>query len=349
MGGYEREKNMNFCIIGNNIVGTTRREALIGMCAVNKFLLGFLLIFLVFNCILASSAMFTQFFAVGSVVFEAPLWLEEGKYAKYMCKSSSVELTNFSSLGIDDGEATAIFYWECLSIEDNVARLNVTFLWSGNGTFKLVGAYDHVIGTGFKVFKWSKHVYVDLQKNILMSLNGTLIGPFLMWLPPRLEKGTTLEMYVNTDRWFECYNINDFNGEVVSDNRVVGKIVNGPQRSFVVEWEINYKYIVANRTKNSVYSSLYLYDWDTGVALSCSMELDPLLMIFGIREIGIQGLLPRISETNIDMGPRSFPIVSWLEIFLAVLFTVFVATFAVIYYRRRKIRRLMRKRLRKTT
>jgi len=55
------------------------------------------------------------------------LWLEKGKYAKYIFKSESIYFTNGTSLYIDGGKATAIFGWECLSVENNVAELNITF------------------------------------------------------------------------------------------------------------------------------------------------------------------------------------------------------------------------------
>ncbi len=68
-----------------------------------------------------------------------------------------------------------------------------------------------------------------------MLPNGTIIGPHFLWLPPRLEKGTTLEVAVNSSFWFGDYCITRVTGEVISHGRVVRKIVQGPQKEFTVE------------------------------------------------------------------------------------------------------------------
>lgn len=310
------------------------------------FLASFFLFFLLFPTFLPLT-MIGCVSGLEYVSFEAPLWLEEGKYAKYISKASRIELVNWTSLYIEDGEATAIFEWECLSVEGDVAKLNITLTWSGEGTFFMGGAYERVIGTGFKVFKWSKLVYVDLQKNAFIFPNGTLIGPLLLWLPPRLEKGTTLEMYVNPNLWFGYYCITRVVGEVISHGRVVGKIAQGSQKAFSVEWKVKLKMIVANRTQNSTGSPFYRYDLDTGIALACFMELDPVLLLLGIWDIGVQGLMPRIYDTNVDLGPRVLSTPSWFELLPVLLVTGFLATFAVVYYQRRKKRRLIRARKRK--
>ena len=310
------------------------------------FFASFLLFFLLFSTFLPLT-LIGCVSGLEYVSFEAPLWLEEGKYAKYISKASRIELVNWTSLYIEDGEATAIFGWECLSVEGDVAKLNITLTWSGEGTFAMGGPYDRVIGTGFKVFKWSKLVYVDLQKNAFIFPNGTLIGPLLFWLPPRLEKGTTLEMYVNPNLWFGYYCITHVVGEVIFHGRVVSKIAQGSQKAFSVEWEVKFKMIVANRTQNGTGCPFYRYDLDTGIALACFMEFDPVLLLLGICDVGVEGLMPRIYDTNVDLGPRVLSIPSWFDLLPVVLVIGFLATFAMVYYQRRKRRRLIRARKRK--
>jgi len=247
---------------------------------------------------------------VYSVSFETPLWLKEGTYAEYKFKSTAIEFTNFSYLDFDDGDATGIFRWECLDIRNNIATLNLTLTWGGDGTFKMD---DHIIGSGFRVFKWSKIVYVDLQSNTLRFSNGTLIGPFLTWLPPRLEKGTTLEMFTNPNFWSGNYCITYVAGNVTSDSRAVTEIAHGPQKAFSVRWKIHFKLVIRNKTKTGETTCFYDYDWDTGLALTFDGgPFDPLFTpVFGMCHLGVMGLFPRLSATNIDLGPRVIAFSSW--------------------------------------
>jgi len=103
---------------------------------------------------------------------------------------------------------------------------------------------------------------------------------------------------------------------------------------------------VLNGTQDATGFSLYRYDWDIGIALACSLECDPALLIFEIWDTGIWDLIPRVFDTNVDLGSRSFSLYLLFRFdFLLLLLVVgFVATFSVVYYQRRKRRRLLRAR-----
>lgn len=76
------------------------------------------------------------------------------------------------------------------------------------------------------------------------------------------------------------------------------------------------------------------------------MDLNPALLIFGVWNPGTWSLIPRIFDINVDLRPRSFSLylLFWLDFLLLLLVIGFVATFAIVYYQKRKRRSLLRAR-----
>ncbi len=262
-------------------------------------------------------------------VFKPPVWLEVGSFMEFRVKPEYITFTNLSYIDFES-EATLIYRWQCIDIEDNIAVLNVTLriIEKGKGV----------------IFSKCIRINVNLYTNAITTQDGTFVGTLRFWLPPRLREETIIEMPINSSFWFENYSVDSFKGEVKSIE--VGSTPQGRQKVALISWEIHYnKSIGRNRTIiKGLWDPFEIYDWDTGLLITFPTN-DISLLLLGVANVYVVLLgPPNIYATNIDFGPAlSSP---WEFLIPFIFLTTFAVVCFVIYRQRTKRKLLRRRRLR---
>ena len=258
-----------------------------------------------------------------------PLWLKSGTYVEFRSERNAftlIEFINNSELLYEDlgsglkGKTLFILRWECLSLNDSVAELEIAV--------KLVLVEDN------RSFEMFTRVFVDVNSRDVYSVNGTPCGKTMLWLPTNLEVGDKVVF-----GYPECY----VEGTVTDKEYYIETPSYGYQKCFEVKFDRQpVKILYKNETYTHTLWNLLNYDLDTGILIETPRLMgEGSLYALGIFQIASEML---IYDTNVDLGPGLI----WPEM-LDVLWAVppilfFVFVFFVVYWRRRKRRRIARRR-----
>lgn len=252
--------------------------------------------------------LFSPYLAIAqSSMHSAPVWLEVGVYVEYECEATSMDFLNKTHIWLDD-ETSATYRWECVDLNETMAKLDVSISYEGETR------HIHL----------STYIYVNTADRDIFLPNGTLIGKTRLWAPSNPEKNDTVILW-------DC-----------PPDKLVGTVIDvgggwsatpqGAQTIFLVD---------GNGTVlgEDCFPTVY-YDLDTGVMIDDSLDYDATLLALGIRDSG--GRM-HISDTNIDLGPREL----WPEILnllvIAAPITAFLIVFVMVYRRRRRKRQILQR------
>jgi hypothetical protein len=220
--------------------------------------------------------------------------MKVGTYAEYKLQSTGIVFLNMTFFDIN---ATATFRWECVDLNETLAKLNVSITFNGET----------------QDIHFSTELYVNIVTREVILQNGTLIGKTRLWAPAYPEENETVFLWDNPP------------------DRVVGKVKGlrgtqgtpqGYQQVFIVEGNGTF---MGRPT-----GFLMFYDLDTGIMTSGTLWYEVTLLPFGIAYPGTQGTIS-FTNTNIDLGPREL----WPEIVTSLLIiapiTVFLVIFTFVY------------------
>lgn len=243
----------------------------------------------------------------------APSWLKEGTYAEYIFESGTVLLNNNTSLlGFDVvNYVDAAFRWECVDLNDTVAKLKVTL---GFTEIERNGKPAEQNETK----NLTSEVYVNTVSRAVYLQNGTLIGTTHLWLP---ANPTVDDEIVIWD---------------VPPDKITLKIENLTQAFTQTPQGRQRAFMVRGPGKNG-YLAL-ICDFDTGVTTDGLTDDEPTLTtLLGVQNLSYGGIM-LFADTNIDLGPseNQFDIQTLLPI-VAVI-AAFAIIFVTVYMRRRKKR-----------
>jgi len=274
----------------------------------------------------------------------APTWLKEGTYVKYVDNPKARgQETNFMRIfDVDDPQFKGMNYitapimkqlvysnasltWQCVSVTDTTAKLQVTFEYVGEKIEYMDGDDWRQISLGGESFQRTGVVYVDLYTRAVHNAEGDLLGTTHLWLPANPVDGQ--EMVV----W-------DVGSETVTIPAEVGDTLwtmtpQGVQDIFNVADLIRY----AGRSNHI---TIY-YDLDTGLGVGGVFEWDPIMAIVGIDlcqfEFSGTGFSDTNTDgTNIDMGPARSSI-NWTQILqYTILPIAIILLIATLIIKRRK-------------
>lgn len=249
-------------------------------------------------------SLFFSVFLARPLANSSPVWLRKGTYAEYSFVSGGIEFLNESITSKLEG----IYRWECISLNEGMAELNVTS--------KYLDTQDYS----------SVQVYVDTQTRDTTSLNGSLIGKTFIWLPSHMEKGQSVVLAGKPPD----YLIGEVVYVLVGNDHV--STPQGGQNAFVVEEE----------GTSAIMGIGAYYDLDTGLLISWGPGMgEAILLALGILDLNVSGSIT-LSDTNIDLGPR----VLWPEILVAIIIAIFlggfIITFIAVYRKRKRLRRTFR-------
>lgn len=228
----------------------------------------------------------------------APHWLKEGTYVKYTTdKLGYAYISNNSALSFWN----ATFCWNCVNINETVAKVKVTFDYVGktldnsslgNATLRLTG-----------------DVYVILSTRTVYGLNGSLLGTTHIWIPANPAEGQEVVVWdIGSDKVTLPAQVNN----------VWIQTIQGKQAGFILDGNGS---INGNSRNFGV-----LCDLDTGLMIDGSFEWDPIMTGAGINALLLNGHII-LSDTNIALGPAYDP-TNWSTIIS--LITLPILAFAVL-------------------
>jgi hypothetical protein len=226
------------------------------------------------------------------------LWMKVGTYAEYKFQSTGPIFLNMTLFNIN---ATATFRWECVDLNETLAKLSLSITFAGEP----------------QDIHFSTELYVNIITREVILRNGTLIGKTRLWAPAFPEEKETVFLWD------------------IPPDRVVGKVSNlrgtqgtpqGYQQVFMVEGNGTFM--------GRLTSFIMFYDLDTGVMTSGILWYEATLLPFEIAHPGTMGTI-NFTDTNIDLGPPEL----WPEIATFLMIIAPIAVFLVIFifvYRHRK-------------
>lgn len=195
----------------------------------------------------------------------APSWLKEGAYVKYVNNPPTTNLMYV--FDVDDPQykgtnyiaalpSEAITYssvsltWQCISVTDTTAKLQVTLDYVGEKLRDYAGSKDSVSLNG-ESFQRTGEAYVDIYTRAVYDANGDLLGTTHLWLPANPSNGQEMVIW-------------DVNSETVT----VPALVDG--QSFVMTSQGAQDIFTVSETIKFAGSSrniLVCYDLDTGLGV----------------------------------------------------------------------------------
>lgn len=249
-------------------------------------------------------------------------------YAKYTGYLSSLTSTNLSILYDLEGEMEVTFMWMVTEVDGEQIVLDVYL----NVSINVSGGGERIL------YSRSATMYVDSESYDVYDEQNTYIGKFLFIGPVYAEEGDKINWKLVKRVIFDNIWISgSVEGSVIRVSHTDTLL--GLQKSYSVDWvwtlTINFS---STRRDEFVESSLYLYDYDTGVAIRVDIS-DFIFRYLGIFEWGTPLYL---SETNIDIGPPDIYYMYLRELMetLPLLLppVIFTTLLLIIYFLRRRRR-----------
>jgi hypothetical protein len=175
------------------------------------------------------------------------------------------------------------FMWRCVSVNDTVAKLQVTLDYVGEPGPNYDDNFEYVSGSFDNVsFQLTGEAYVDLYTRGVYSVAGVFLGTTHLWLPANPTDGQEITVWEEDSETIVV-------PVTVSDWWVT--TVQGPQDIFQISETFSVK---------NMYQSSLSYDLDTGLYVCGVLLWDPIFAVVGIR----YGSVGSFSETNINLGPE---------------------------------------------
>ena len=270
-----------------------------------------------------------------------PAWLSSGKYVEYKINARKVYYTSGLSVELVSGVLTARYRWECEGVSNRWAKISVEIDIKGRGTLTIRSLNGTEQRPEFRD-KSSVTILVNFATSIATLPNGTVVGPWLGWVPPRLQAGHTLYIHLEHELHYRYNNAPAcFRGGITGTvkPKELTDTSYGTQETFDVVWAIPCYYrLVGNETSEFKEYISVTYDFDTGLAL------DPYGLFFVLLFMGIEAAIGeyRFSSlrTNIDLGPAVAPSHEHLMyIFIAACAGLFIALLTITYRGLRRRRR----------
>ena len=249
----------------------------------------------------------------------APTWIKEGTYANYIFyEATSTEDSSVWYAGFLNGTniffrnvTSAVFRWECIQLEDNMARLNVSI--SVTSTEQSENFYNSTL------------IDVDIVNRSVYLQNGTLIGTTHLWVPSSPADGQEIILWdVPPDK---------ATGNITAarDGQATYtfQTSQGTQRFFSVDNIVG----KINGKDAFFFGGNPWYEYDTGLMIQGTLDNEP-----AIASLGLDGDITQSVDTNIDMGPPRLDIdLQFVLGLVAIVASIIILT--VITIRRRRQRK----------
>lgn len=234
--------------------------------------------------------------------FGAPIWMKEGTFVQYEFRSPAVIFLNKTIISFE-GDASVTWRWECIEINDDLAKLNVSMKFTGET----------------RTLHLSKEVDVNTTSRQVFLTNGTLIGTTNLWAIANPTDGEEIIVWdAPPDR-------------IVGVVEIGGHWSNTPQGAQKI-YDIDGKGTISGRS--AIISSFH--EVDTGIMIGGIINNEATLLALDIDSPLVSAFL--FTDTNIDLGPREL----WPEILgllpILIIVILFISVFMIFYYRRRKRR-----------
>ena len=272
----------------------------------------------------------------------APSWLKEGAYVTYVCKNENVAYAfnvtdpqyqglNYLNPGLSFDMITysnASLTWQCINVNDTMAKLQVTFNYVGKTLGHFEGGNLTTIPLNGESLQRTGEVYVDLYTRAVYNADGVLLGTTHLWLPANPSEGQEIVV------WDAAANTITLPVSIESDHETI----QGPQDVFILT-DGGFK---VNDTEPNSYKIVSLsYDLDTGLAVDGVFSWDPIMAAVGISDSGLVGdghPNTAFSATNIDLGPERSTI-NWMQILQYSILPIAIVLLLVAFVVKRKKKR----------
>jgi hypothetical protein len=288
----------------------------------------------------------------------APSWLKEGAYATYVSigeeggQAQVFDTTDprfegikymFNGYWKKSGDFPVAFdwlyyrnaslTWRCVSVNDTMAKLQVTFDCIGEKLEQYAGVVEPTeepIRTPLNGESWQRSgdAYVDLYTRAVYNANGAFLGTTHLWLPANPSEGQEIVVW-------------DAEPKTIALPITMNpgcKTIQGTQDTFMF---VDSGFIPDDTEPNSCKSILLFYDLDTGLAVAGLFSWDPVFAAIGIGDGGLVGTgssETAFYDTNIDFGPQRTTI-NWTQILQYSILPIAVVLLVAAFVIRRKKKR----------
>lgn len=242
----------------------------------------------------------SQIVLIHAQSFNIPVWMEKGKYVQYEFDSAGIIFLN-NTLFCFENDVSMTWRWECVEINNEIVKLNVTIYAIGEKTNLFI----------------SKELNVNTTSRNVFLNNGTLIGTTILWSKANPKDGEEIFVWdASPDRIVG----------VAQNNECYSSSPQGAQKIYNLEGK-------GSINGTNVFFDLFM-DVDTGILVDGIIRRDATLLALGIDTIGVNGRF-MFTDTNIDLGPREL-LPELLQLFPIVIFIIIISVVVIIYRRRRK-------------
>jgi hypothetical protein len=251
----------------------------------------------------------------------APSWLKEGTYAKYEAAISNSNTTGFVQFfNVTDpkfagtnymlshkadtlGTISSSFTWRCVSVNDTMAKLQVTLEYAGNSTGNNYDDnFEYVTNSPGNVsFQLTGEAYVDLYTRGVYNADGVFLGTTHLWLPANPTDGQEMILWEEDSKTITS-------AVTIDQTTSWTTTVQGKQDIFEIR-DI--------RVKDKYTLGYPFYDSDTGLYVGGMCPWDPICAVIGVSSCNV-GVL---TETNISLGPERST-TNWMQILPYVIIPV---------------------------
>jgi hypothetical protein len=267
----------------------------------------------------------------------APSWLKEGTYAKYEPNTSRSNNLGFVQFfNVTDPKYTGTNYmlshaadtlntisssftWRCISINDTIAKLQVTLDYVGNSTgsncddnFEYVTNSSRIVS-----FQLTGVAYVNLYTRGVHNADGVFLGTTHLWLPANPNNNQEIILWEEDSKTITS---------AVTIDRTTSwtTTVQGKQDIFEIK---------ETRVKDQYTLGYPFYDLDTGLFVGGVCPWDSIFAVVGVSFCNV-GVL---TETNISLGPERSAI-NWYQIlpYVIIPIAIILLVATLIIKRRRK-------------
>ena len=247
----------------------------------------------------------------------APTWMKEGTYANYLFYDVSSTNPSPLYLGFLNGSfhiyenvTSAVFRWECIKLDDNMATMNVSL--SITSTKESDNYYNSTL------------LDVDIANRSVYLQNGTLIGTTHLWAPSSPADGQEIILWnVPPDK-------TTGNVTAAPDGQAMYtfQTSQGTQRFFTID---NIKGKINGKAAFFFGGSPW-YEYDTGLMIQGTLDNEPT-----ITALGIDADIAQSVVTNIDMGPPRVEIdLGFVLGLVAIAASIIILTVITIKRRRQR-------------
>jgi hypothetical protein len=211
--------------------------------------------------------------------------------------------------------------WRCVSVNDTMAKLQVTLDYVGNLSF-IKENLEWINNSSKEVsLQRTAEVYVDLYTRGVYNVEGVFLGTTHLWLPANPDNGQEITIWEEDSETITTV--------LTVSGRAVTVSEQGKQYTFQTGSQVT--------IKNNPLGLGLSYDLDTGLGVGASysgqgFNWDPIFAAVGISH----GTVGRVSETNIDLGPEHSEI-NWMQmLYYAIIPVAIILLIATLIIKRKK-------------